>query len=126
MRVAVANDKCIVVGRRPHCHICIPDEYVSLQHFRIFRGIDHRSWNYVKMRDARTKGVRHTELLRMPRFETGYDNDKMCMVAVDKQLSSPEKLVQVYSRASRRRDGNALRHRELLGMPCVTGSCFWH
>ena len=46
--------------------------------------------------------------------------DKMCMVAVDKQLSSPEKLVQVYSRASRRRDGNALRHRD-LGCPASQG-----
>lgn len=39
------------------------------------------------------------------RFETGYDNDKVCLVAVDKKMSSLEKLVQVYSRGNRRRDG---------------------
>ena len=39
------------------------------------------------------------------RFETGFDNDAICLVAVDRHASSAEKLVQVYSRANRQRHG---------------------
>ena len=36
------------------------------------------------------------------RFDTGYDNDCICLVGVDRQISSNDKLVQIYSRANRR------------------------
>ena len=39
------------------------------------------------------------------RFETGYDNSAVSIIGIDKKMSSPEKIVQVYSRANRRRGG---------------------
>ena len=37
-------------------------------------------------------------------FETSYDNDTISVVGVDRKIISSEKLVQVYSRANRRRE----------------------
>ena len=39
------------------------------------------------------------------RFETGYDNSAVTLLGIDRKIGSDEKLVQVYSRANRRRAG---------------------
>lgn len=39
------------------------------------------------------------------RFETGYDNSAVTLLGVDRKIGSDEKLVQIYSRANRRRGG---------------------
>eukprot|EP00928_Gymnodinium_smaydae_P020381 TRINITY_DN17876_c0_g1_i1.p1 TRINITY_DN17876_c0_g1~~TRINITY_DN17876_c0_g1_i1.p1 ORF type:complete len:1075 (-),score=179.60 TRINITY_DN17876_c0_g1_i1:198-3362(-) len=49
---------------------------------------------------------RHADILVVcDRFETGYDNNCICLVVVDKRVTSPEKLVQIYSRGNRKRPG---------------------
>jgi len=56
--------------------------------------------------DEHGSAHRHADILVVcDRFETGYDNDAICVVAVDKKVTSPEKLVQIYSRGNRKRPG---------------------
>ena len=57
-----------------------------------------------KRRCPKCKGKIDFRKVCANRFETSYDNDTISVVGVDRKIISSEKLVQVYSRANRRRE----------------------
>lgn len=71
------------------------------------RSVDEAAYNLPLQGMLNTQDLHKKSdiLVICDRFETGYDNTAVTLLGIDRRMSSDEKLVQVYSRANRRRYG---------------------
>lgn len=105
----ITETREMVVAYSEACRV-LADEFAPLDVYGAFSGklqvgdklVDEKNYNSI----GGVEPHKNAHILVVcDRFETGYDNSAVSMLGIDRRFGSDAKLVQVYSRANRRRIG---------------------